>query len=1231
MTGTIIPMEDDQEDGPTTTATAAMPRPPPSGPALEELLTRKEAEWRALQAHRTQLQDAALKEAQSQLEEAQGQLRRLREDFVYNLQVLEERDRELECCDLAFAQARRQEEARQAEASELKIEVAKLRQALTREARQVEELQQRQRLTLQDHRRELERMHSDRNVEIHHLREQYEQLQGTLGRKLQELDGELALQKQELLLEFESELQRRGHESRLQADTLSNAVLTHELKVKLLRKELEALKGAAAEAAESLQRAEVAIAELEHTVARRDQELQDLEAVKDARIKDLEGKLHAAQLTRAKEEETFRRKHEELDRLARERDAVLASVREAHVEQLRALEARERELQAHTESLETRLRRAEWEQADAAKDHNTAITRLREEASALKSGWDAQVAQLSKEMVSKDLQVHALQEEGLRLTAQSARLQQDIDRYKQQLVAAMGREQSLEREKVQLELDWQRRCDSAERDQYCRSEELIQGLTTGREQVAAKLQETEQRLSAKEELLKALALERDQAVHMLRTHGLLPKQEAQPLPEHHKEEISQDFPSSEIQRLQEQNTSLRNVITQMRKQMETLSDPVPPPADLGGQLPTTSQTNVTTSADTATPDYVLVLKEEIRSLKHKFKTLEEQLQDALDPPKMSLCSAEAQPSTGESPSAGQASLWSLGSEGHFSAGDHPQAEVAPSVLACKKLAGRVRLLDRLVSRLRQKVLQKPPEMDAVRLQLPREVDQVHMEVSELNRQVAELDKHLSTTKKEGGEAEDGKQPQSLETTALWRQVGALPPLLVRAETQGYMRDACGSCDREDTGADGLLASWTSRDTGRSGGAAGQDRQTGCPQGPVVELSFSSQIHTQSCTRGLAWSAVPPALSMSSSGPVHPCSQTSIHACALTVPQWGPARGHPAQHSAELRLQRQLRAAARRIVSLRQQNEQLTEAGNRLRARLGRQGQRGSQIKAPVCSQGPRCSGAGIAVQSCSRITVCRNTSASMNMNSGRHRGPLNLPHLLSPHARPCPFMGTSTACFCVSGYEEEARPRHLLEPVLRKQETQKCALGLPFGDFAAFNLPRAKALDLFVRNLRLHFWKSLLVGGHAGTSSCLSRLPAPETRSPGQEPESPLDRGLPLGQVQPHFTVQTLSRIPTPTCKSAHQKENRSPKLPQAQVLQEAGPLTQRSTSSVASSSLQDTWKLLELSSSPSGPASQENSTPGRKDGCSVRHYPGVHASPNQSHIVGCSADFQSEPMEVHV
>lgn len=526
--------------------------------------------------------------------------------------------------------------------------------------------------------------------------------------------------------------------------------MTHELKVKLLNKELQALKEAGAQATESLQKAESEHIELERKLQDHARELQDLEAMKDARIKDLEKKLHSVQLAKKKAEETFRRKHEELDRQAREKDTVLAAVKGAHAEQLQTLDAKVLELQFRCETLEGQLRRAEWRQAEDSKERNSLTDKFREDAAALKAAWDAQIAQMSKEAVSKDLQIQALQEEEMKLKAQVAKSQQDIDRYKQQLSLAVEREQSLEREQVQLGLDWQRRCDDIERNQIQRSETLIQGLTKARDQVAAKLQETERALHKQETLLKAVSLERDQAMETLRTHGLLPGQEAQVPPQPHEGEIRTDSPSSEIQRLQEQNAGLRNAVSQMRKEMEMLSGHLP-----FAQSEERSNANPEPKAgeDSAPPDYVLALEAEMQNLKHELKALEEQLQGTGEPVKTSMATADPH----------------HGAHNSAEAADAAPADQTLITLALRKLGDRVHLLNLLVTQLKKKLRQKPLELVAVQQEIPSEVDQVHLEVLELQKQVAELRKHLKMTQPQG-EPSYIKQLQR-EGLADWHPMG----------------------------------------------------------------------------------------------------------------------------------------------------------------------------------------------------------------------------------------------------------------------------------------------------------------------------------------------------------------------------------------------------------------------------------------------------------------------------
>lgn len=169
--------------------------------------------------------------------------------------------------------------------------------------------------------------------------------------------------------------------------------------------------------------------------------------------------------------------------------------------------------------------------------------------------------------------------------------------------------------------------------------------------------------------------------------------------------------------------------------------------------------------------------------------------------------------------------------------------------------------------------------------------------------------------------------------------------------------------------------------------------------------------------------------------------------------------------------------------------------------------------------------------------------------------------------------------------------------------------------------------------------------GHAkGKLTPCPGPPTSEPQDPREVPERPLDRGPPLGQLQPHSTtqdprhtkrkcvseyagknqphsaqvvnknstpqghkagmasrpVQKQHRIPTETWKSVYQKENRTPKLPQAQEVPEESDHHTHRSSSLASSSLLDTWRLLDLGSSLSGIPSQDNSAAGRRSACLI-------------------------------
>lgn len=126
---------------------------------LEAQLASKEREWKELQALRIQQLETALSEATSDLSTQRERFLRLRDDFQYNLRVLEERDRELERYDEMAVRIQTEDSALQAELSEMRIQLAKVQDALGEEKKQKEDLQAQYQKRGVEHRLQLERVY----------------------------------------------------------------------------------------------------------------------------------------------------------------------------------------------------------------------------------------------------------------------------------------------------------------------------------------------------------------------------------------------------------------------------------------------------------------------------------------------------------------------------------------------------------------------------------------------------------------------------------------------------------------------------------------------------------------------------------------------------------------------------------------------------------------------------------------------------------------------------------------------------------------------------------------------------------------------------------------------------------------------------------------------------------------------------------------------------------------
>jgi hypothetical protein len=70
---------------------------------LRELAELKEREWKTIQEKRIEALEASLKDKNVELDEQKKKFQELKEDFRYNIKLLEERDKELEKYEENFA------------------------------------------------------------------------------------------------------------------------------------------------------------------------------------------------------------------------------------------------------------------------------------------------------------------------------------------------------------------------------------------------------------------------------------------------------------------------------------------------------------------------------------------------------------------------------------------------------------------------------------------------------------------------------------------------------------------------------------------------------------------------------------------------------------------------------------------------------------------------------------------------------------------------------------------------------------------------------------------------------------------------------------------------------------------------------------------------------------------------------------------------------------------------
>ncbi|CAF1295365.1 unnamed protein product [Adineta ricciae] len=510
---------------------------------LKQLALQKEKEWLGVMQERLVALEATVEHKDQQIGELNQKYTRLSEDFKYNLKLIDDRDKELATFDSRFKELKKVLNEKNSEISELKIVNDQLYQLKKQIEAQIDEEKKHflHRLSIKEKDLGSYKQQCDQILQTE--REQLEQERRAINRRLTELENELERQRRELTNEFESQTKKFEFDWKRKYDDVNNLQLASELKSKLLSEEMEqhlqTIRQLELNKTESIER----IKTLEKLVKEQEWQLHEQEAVKNARIKELESKCNNVDGRFQEREDDYSRKYSELDRLLREKEVKLEQFKESYQE----LEGKWENLNDQCFQLRQQLNEKQREHEHLIRDKDTELSNLQDEINRIKKQWNHQLTQISKEHANENIEHRALQEECDTLKGELKIKDNHINRYKKELEDALDRERALEEAKVQLDLDWQKKFEQNQRQEYHKSEDLIEKISSAHEQSIAQVKKLENDLQFKDDLLKAYS-------NQYKSNG---------------------GDADALVVLQRENENLRSVITQMRQQMEALMNDLP--------------------------------------------------------------------------------------------------------------------------------------------------------------------------------------------------------------------------------------------------------------------------------------------------------------------------------------------------------------------------------------------------------------------------------------------------------------------------------------------------------------------------------------------------------------------------------------------------------------------------------------------------------------------------------
>eukprot|EP00742_Colponemidia_sp_Colp-10_P009488 GILJ01010349.1.p1 GENE.GILJ01010349.1~~GILJ01010349.1.p1 ORF type:complete len:1398 (-),score=342.82 GILJ01010349.1:162-4355(-) len=413
-----LPADEDYDNGVITSYTDRT--------QLRGMIMQKEKELHDINDLRFNTLEALMRDKDKSITELRIKLNKLKEDFQYNLKLLEERDQELEKYDQSFISFKGLLKDKENEVSELRVDLSnmdsKMKQEAMRFKDEVDGLSQR----IEDLNQQLSHCKWTKEEDLRRQREELEMVKRDLLKQLRDKEEQIEDQRRELTSAFDDAIRQRETESMKREEALKEVLNDRDVKVKSLLRDVEAKENKIKELFASIDALSQTQKEVERKLKTAANEYESLQMDKTQKLNAAEEDKRQLLLSQRALVDEYELKMSDMLKNIHQLEMTLVQQKDKYEENLRNLttqndykvselttrsEKRIAQLQSEVESTQRELKEAKA-QAKREKDKSLQTEKeLRDQISEMEGKLKKEVANLKNQVKQQQVQFEQTLEE----------------------------------------------------------------------------------------------------------------------------------------------------------------------------------------------------------------------------------------------------------------------------------------------------------------------------------------------------------------------------------------------------------------------------------------------------------------------------------------------------------------------------------------------------------------------------------------------------------------------------------------------------------------------------------------------------------------------------------------------------------------------------------------------------------------------------------------------------